>query len=252
MSHPVAGNARRVALFASCITEVAAPGPAQATVEVLEALGATVDFPHAQTCCGQPALNSGFPAQARMLARHWVETFEPYDAIVSPSGSCVAHVHHHLPRLLEGAWAKRSAEVAARTWELSQYLAAFASELPLSLEATVTVHDSCHMWRTLGERKSLRAVLAGVAGLRLVEMEDAESCCGFGGTFAAKFPEVSVAMADAKLERARLSGIDWLVSADPGCLAHLQARADRQGISLRTRHLAEIVRDALPARGDRP
>lgn len=254
MSHPdqaPSSRPSRVALFASCMADLAAPGPARATVEVLEAMGTSVEMPAAQSCCGQPALNSGFPTEARMLARHWIETFEPYEAVVSPSGSCVAHVHHQLPRILGGPWAARARDMAARTWELSQFLARWGGDLRLRLDTgvKVTLHDSCHMLRSLGERHSAREVLGRVEGLELVEMDDPEICCGFGGTFAAKFPEVSVAMADSKLEQSRRTGADWLVAGDPGCLMHLQSRADWLGSGARTRHLAEVLRDALVGGG---
>jgi L-lactate dehydrogenase complex protein LldE len=234
-----------VALFASCIADLAAPGPARAAAEVLETMGCAVSFPDDQSCCGQPALNSGFPSEARRLARHWIETFEPFQAVVSPSGSCVAHVHHQFPRILDGPWAARARDMAGRTYELSQFLATYGEGLALALEATVAVHDSCHMWRTLGERQSVRVVLGRIEGLRIVEMEDADTCCGFGGTFSAKFPDVSVAMADAKLAHSQRTGAQWLVSADPGCLMHLRCRADWKGSPLQARHLAEVVRDAL-------
>ena len=235
-----------VALFAGCIAELATPAPAQAAIRVLEAMGTTVAFPEAQSCCGQPALNSGFPRASERLARHWLTTFEAYEAVVSPSGSCVAHLHHQVPRTLPGAWASRAADLAARTWEFSQFVAAYGEGLPLRLEATVCVHDSCHMLRSLGERTSVRRVLGRIEGLAIEEMTDPETCCGFGGTFAAKFPDVSVAMADAKLADGRGTGATWLVSADPGCLLHLQGRADWRGLPVRTRHLAEVVADALP------
>ncbi|MGH9069402.1 MAG: (Fe-S)-binding protein [Acidimicrobiales bacterium] len=278
-----------VALFATCIADLADPGPAMATVEVVEAMGMTVELPAGQTCCGQPALNSGYPDEARRLARHWVETFEPYQAVVSPSGSCVATVHHHFPRILRGPWRARAEALATRTFEFSQFVVAYGAGLPLALEATVTVHDSCHMARSLGERKSPRELLGRIRGLVVVEMDDPDTCCGFGGTFAAKFPEVSVAMGDAKLaqadaavavlpagarsarpaaaaagrpdhassarpdgarpdEAAARPAPRWLVSADPGCLLHLSSRGAVSGSTVPTRHLAEVVRDAL----DRP
>lgn len=252
---------RRVAVFASCIADVAAPGPVRATVRVLEAMGVDVTLPAGQTCCGQPALNSGFPDQARRLMRHWIEVFEPYDAVVSPSGSCTATVFHQYPRVLTGAWAGRARVLADRTYELSQFVAAFGADLPLRLEATVTYHDSCHMLRGLGESAAPREVLGRIAGLRLVEMAEHETCCGFGGTFAAKFPEVSVGLADQKLSAAADSGARYLVSADPGCLTHLTARiVDGAGPAgttpretstrgavrgPRIRHIAELISDAL-------
>lgn len=196
---------RRVALFVSCIADLAAPGPARAAVEILESLGCQVDFPNTQTCCGQPALNSGFPDEARHLMRRWVRTFEPYDAVVSPSGSCTATVHHHYPRVLEEPWADRARAVVDRLYELTQFVAAYGSDLKLRLDATVTYHDSCHMLRSLGERRSPREVLERIDGVRLIEMPNSEQCCGFGGTFATKFPEVSVALADQKLTEDRKS-----------------------------------------------
>jgi L-lactate dehydrogenase complex protein LldE len=234
----------RVALFISCISDLAAPGPARAVVEVLEAMGVRVEVPTAQTCCGQPALNSGHPDEARALVRHWLKVFAPYEAVVTPSGSCAAMLHHHVGRLCDPTPAER--DLVARTREFTQFVAAFGGGLDLRLDATVTYHDSCHMARALGERRSPRAVLDRIAGLRLIEMTDCDACCGFGGTFAAKFPDVSVAMADTKLRQAQDTGADLLVSADPGCLAHLRARAEAAGRPVVTRHIAELVRDALP------
>ncbi|MGH3326721.1 MAG: (Fe-S)-binding protein, partial [Streptomycetales bacterium] len=237
---------RRVALFVSCVADLAAPGPARAAVEVLEALGFGVDVPRGQTCCGQPALNSGYPEAARRLMRHWLDVFEPYDTVVSPSGSCPATIHHQYPRVLHGQDRERARALVDRTYELSQFVAAHGAGLPLALEATLTYHDSCHMLRSLGERDAPRTVLGRIAGLRVVEMPNAEVCCGFGGTFAAKFADLSVAMADRKLADARGTGAHYLVSADPGCLMHLSARARAAGLPVRPRHLAEVLRDALP------
>ncbi|MQA83114.1 MAG: Fe-S oxidoreductase [Streptosporangiales bacterium] len=236
---------RRVALFVSCVADLAAPGPARAAVEILESLGCRVEFPQEQTCCGQPALNSGFPDDARRLMRRWVRTFEPYEAVVSPSGSCASTVHHHYPRVLEEPWAERASKVVDRLYELTQFVAAYGSDLELRLDATVTYHDSCHMLRSLGEQRAPRQVLERINGVRLVEMPNSEQCCGFGGTFATKFPEVSVALADQKLADAGETSAEYLVSADPGCLLHLAARARAAGRGVRTRHIAELIRDAM-------
>ncbi|MEV0598399.1 (Fe-S)-binding protein [Streptomyces sp. NPDC050315] len=233
----------RVALFTSCMGDLAAGGPARATVEVLEAMGCTVELPRGQTCCGQPALNSGHPAEARALLGRWLRIFAPYDAVVTPSGSCAAYLHHHLTRLREPSAAQR--ELVSRTYEFSQFVMAYGTDLRLRLSGSVTYHDSCHMARTLGERRTPRQLLLRIEGLKVREMTGCDTCCGFGGTFAAKFPEVSVAMADTKLDAAAASGADWLVSADPGCLLHLSGRARKAGPPVRTRHLAEVVRDAL-------
>lgn len=236
---------RRVALFVSCVADLAVPGPARAAVEILEAMGCRVDVPPGGTCCGQPALNSGYPDESRRLMRHWIETFEPYEAVVSPSGSCTATVHHHYPRVLEEPWAGRARSVIERLFELTQFVTEYGTDLKLRLEATVTYHDSCHMLRSLGERRSPREMLERIDGVRLIEMPNSEQCCGFGGTFSAKFPEVSVALADQKLAEARATGARYLVSADPGCLLHLAARARAAGVPVRSRHVAELIRDAL-------
>lgn len=244
MRHP-SEPPQRVALFVSCVADLVAPGPARAAVEILEALGFTVEVPEAQTCCGQPALNSGYPDEARRLMRRWVETFEPYDAVVSPSGSCTATVHHQYPRVLEEPWASRARAVVDRLYEATQFVVAYGTDLKLRLDATVTYHDSCHMLRSLGEKRSPREMLERIDGVRLIEMPNSEQCCGFGGTFAAKFPDVSVALADQKLADARATGAHYLVSADPGCLLHLAARARSAGLPARTRHVVEVIRDAM-------
>lgn len=242
---------RTVALFVSCIADLAAPGPARATVEVLEAMGCEVVVPRQATCCGQAALNSGYREEARRLMHHWIEAFRGYDAVVSPSGSCTSTVHHHYPRVLARPWATRAREIVERSYELSQFVAAFGRGLRLRLDATVTYHDSCHMLRSMGEQAAPREVLARVDGLRLVELANPDTCCGFGGTFATKFPEVSVAMGDQKLAEAAATDTHYLVSADPGCLMHLGTRAEYAGQAGRVqpRHVAEVLRDALPRDG---
>lgn len=242
---PPSGPPRRVALFVSCIADLAAPGPAKAAVEILETLGCEVVVPDAGSCCGQPALNSGFPDDARRLMRRWVQIFEPYDAVVIPSGSCAATVYHQYPRVLEAPWAERARSVLSRLYEVSQFVATYGDGMTLRLDATVTYHDSCHMLRSLHEKRAPRDVLARIDGLRLIEMRGSEQCCGFGGTFSAKFPEVSVSLADQKLAEASATGAHYLVSADPGCLLHLSARARAAGLAVQTRHVAEIIRDAM-------
>jgi L-lactate dehydrogenase complex protein LldE len=236
---------RTVALFLSCAADLAMPAAATAAREVLEALGVRVVVPPAQTCCGQVALNSGHREPAISLARRWVEVFAPYDAIVSPSGSCVATVHHAMQRIAEEPWAAEARAVAARTQEFTQFVAEHGAALRLSLQATVAWHDSCHMLRGLGERHSAREVLRRVNGLTLHDVPDAETCCGFGGTFATKFPEVSCEMADRKLRSAAEAQVTRLVSADPGCLLHLGGRAAKTGVGVRTMHVAELLRDAM-------
>lgn len=236
----------RVALFTSCAADLAAPGPALAAVRVLEATGAVVDVPNAQTCCGQVALNSGHPEPAAQLMRRWVRVFEACDVVVGVSGSCTATVRHQFPRVLEGRWRRRAEEVAGRTRELTQFLAEHGTSLELALAGDVTWHDSCHMLRSLGEKASPREVLGRVRGLRLHEAADNEVCCGFGGTFALKYPELSCAMADRKITDVVTTGATHVVSSDSTCLLHLAGRAGRRDAPLRTLHVAELLAAALP------
>lgn len=236
----------RVALFTSCAADLAAPAPALAAVRVLEATGAAVDVPSTQTCCGQMALNSGYPGPAARLMRRWVRVFEDYDVVVGVSGSCTATVHHQFPRVLEGRWRRRAEEVVGRTWELTQFLAEHGASLELALSGDVTWHDSCHMLRSLGEKASPRDVLGRVRGLRLHEAVDNEVCCGFGGTFALKYPELSCAMADRKIDDVATTSATHVVSSDPTCLLHLAGRAERRDAPLRTLHVAELLAAALP------
>ena len=235
----------RVALFMSCAADLAMPRTAIAAREVLEALDVEVVVPEEQTCCGQVALNTGHPDPGTQLAERWVRTFAPYEAVVSPSGSCVATVHHGMQRVTAPSWAGDAEALAGRTWELTQFLAAYGEDLPLRLDARVAWHDSCHMLRWLGEKWSPRTVLDRIEGLELHEVPDSESCCGFGGTFATKFPELSCEMADRKLRTAASAGVTHLVSADPGCLMHLGGRAKETGVPVRTVHVAELVREAM-------
>lgn len=234
---------RRVTLFTTCLADFAAQGPLAAAIEVLEAMGAEVIVPRDQTCCGQPALNSGFPGQAGRVLGQTLSSLDGAEAVVTLAGSCAAMIAHHAEPLLGPAAADRAG--VRNLWEFTQFVAAFGDHLDLELDATLTYHDGCHMTRLLGERTTPRQVLGRIRGLRLVEMGDSETCCGFGGTFSAKFPELSVAMADVKLDNAEAADVQYVVSADPGCLMQLQTRADATGRSLRTRHIAEIVRDAL-------
>jgi len=234
----------RVALFSTCMADFAAPGPAQAARDFLEALGHEVVVPADQSCCGQPALNSGYPREAARLMDAWVDTFSGFEHVVSVAGSCTAMLAHHGGELVS---ADRR---MPRLWEFSQFVVAQATtrDLGLHLNARVTYHDACHMTRMLGERHTPRALLSLIDGLELVEMTDSDSCCGFGGTFSVKFPEVSTAMADMKLQTIAAAGADAVVTSDPGCITHLAARAIATGSHVRFLHLAEVAAMALPAR----
>jgi L-lactate dehydrogenase complex protein LldE len=222
----------RVALFVTCLVDLVVPEVGVATARVLQRAGHEVVFPEGQTCCGQPAFNSGYRDEAAKVLRTTVRALADAraDAIVAPAGSCTTMLRTFAPQL---------GVDAPRVWELSEFLTAHGGELRGSLDARVAYHDSCHMLRELGLSAEPRALLQGL-GAELVEW-DAERCCGFGGTFAVRQPEVSVAMADEKLRT--LDGADVLCGADPSCLMHLRGRLARLGSPVRVAHLAELLEE---------
>jgi L-lactate dehydrogenase complex protein LldE len=236
----------RVSLFVTCIVDQVWPSVGLATAQVLRAAGCDVAFDARQTCCGQPAFNTGYRCDARRLARHFVEVFEAAapDAIVCPSGSCAAMVHH-FPDLFadEPAWAERARAVAARTHELASFLVRVlrCTDVGAVYPGRLTWHDGCHGLRELGVRDEPRTLLRHVRGAELVELADADLCCGFGGTFSVKQPEISVAMADAKVAGIREAGLRAVVSGDASCLLQLGGRLARVGAPVQAVHLAEVL-----------
>ncbi len=237
-----------VALLVTCVVDQIAPDTGVAAVRLLEAAGVDVAFPPAQTCCGQPALSAGEPEAAARLARHTLEVFDGYEAVVVPSGSCAAMVHHWYTRLLTGRDRDRAAALAARTFELSRYLVdeLGVTDVGARLDTTVTVHDACHGLRNHGVSRSPRALLEA-AGATIVEMAEPETCCGFGGTFSQHHGALAGALADAKLGGAAATGAEWLVSGDAACLLHLEGRRRRTGAGPRPVHLADLLARGLPA-----
>jgi L-lactate dehydrogenase complex protein LldE len=232
----------RVLLMRTCLSDMVAPSVALAARTALERAGVEVVVPRGQTCCGQPGWSSGHPDQARPVARRALRAFRGEDTVVVPSGSCAAMVRHGYPELFAGRPEEAEArEMAERTVELSQLLARENLRPRPAGAGSVTYHDSCHMLRILGERESPRAVIAGVEGLELREMQQTEVCCGFGGTFSVNFPEVSGRLGDEKARNAAAAGADELVACDLSCLLHIAGRARRTGIPLRVRHLAEVL-----------
>jgi len=237
--------AERVALFVTCMVDQLFPKVGMAMAEVLERLGYQVDFPEDQTCCGQPAFNSGYRAEARIVARHFLDVFEPWERIVAPSGSCTAMVVHHFAELFrkEPPTLARVHALEKRVWEFSAFLTEVAGveDVGARLEEVVTFHDGCHALRELGIRDGPRRLLARVRGLELREMQPAEECCGFGGTFSVKFAELSGAMARTKIESILRTGASTVVSLDPSCLMQIQGALLRAGSEVRTLHLAEVL-----------
>lgn len=234
----------RVALFATCLVDQLRPQAGLATVRVLERAGVEVDFDPRQTCCSQPAFNSGYRREARTVARHFLEVFADTEAIVTPSGSCAAMVGHLQELFPEGSPERELAQsIAARTHELSSFLVRKlgVDDLGARFQGSLTWHDGCHGLRDLGLATEPRRLLANVAGARLVEMEAADTCCGFGGTFSARYPEISQAILDRKLDRLRRMEVDAIVSGDTGCLMQLQGRLSRTRSKIRTLHLAQVL-----------
>ena len=236
--------APRTALFVTCLVDQFFPRVGEAAVRLLERCGCRVEFPLAQTCCGQPAFNMGYRKEARRLARRLIEAFEPYDEVVAPSGSCVSMVRVHFPELLsdDAEWHARARNLAAKTFELTEYLTLKKFDAGGSpFAGKVTYHESCHLGRELGIREAPRALLAAVPGLELVEMRGADVCCGFGGAFAVKMSELSGAMAGDKLASAEETGAEVLTATDCGCLMHLGGALARRRSPLKTLHVAEIL-----------
>ena len=235
----------RVSLFVTCLADQIWPSAAIGAVRVLRRVGCSVEFDDRQTCCGQPAFNTGYRAEARALARRFIEIFEAAgaDAIVSPSGSCTAMVHHYNDLFEDAAWRARAKAVAERTYELSTFLVnrLGVEDVGASFPGRLTWHDACHGLRDLGLKSEPRRLLRHVRGAELVELPNAESCCGFGGTFSVKHPEISVAMLDEKVEAIEAAGVDAVVSGDASCLMQIGGRLSRRGSSVRALHLADVL-----------
>ncbi len=239
MSAPVRGET--VTLVPTCLVEQLRPSLEGAVVKVLEDHGAKVELSRGSTCCGQPAWNGGLAEEARRVARTTLKALSRTSTpIIVPSGSCATMMREFWPELFRGTRQERDAKaVASRVREFSEYIAPLVGETGPSSEA-VAYHDSCHMLRELGIKEQPRVLLAE-AGTEVVEMQTGHLCCGFGGTFSVKLPEVSVAMADEKLNSVEETGTGTLVGCDLSCLVHLEGRAERRGMGLKVQHLAEYM-----------
>jgi L-lactate dehydrogenase complex protein LldE len=235
----------KVALFVTCLVDQLYPQVGLATVELLERLGVEVRYDPRQTCCGQPAHNSGFAADAARVARHFLEVFAEDEWVVAPSGSCATMVRKLMPSLFEDVpdLHERAKAVGARTWELSDFLVNVLQvrETGAFFPHRVTFHDSCHLLRELGVFEQPRALLRSVRGLDFVEMQDSTRCCGFGGTFAVKFAPVSAAIGQDKIDAILGTGARYVVANDVSCLMHLDGLLRRQRLPVETMHLAELL-----------
>lgn len=236
---------RRVALFVTCLVDLFRPSVGFAAVKLLEQAGCSVEVPPLQVCCGQPAYNSGDRATTRSIARQVIDAFEGYDAVVAPSGSCGGMISHHYPGLFDDdpAMKARAERLAERSYELISFLVDVLgiAKVAAHYDGVATYHDSCSGLRELGVKSQPRRLLGSVTGLSLSEMKSPEVCCGFGGTFCVKYPEISNAMVGEKAADIAASGADTLLAGDLGCLMNMAGKLQREGSAVQVRHVAEVL-----------
>jgi L-lactate dehydrogenase complex protein LldE len=234
----------RASLMVTCLGDALFPRVGVAAVHVLEGLGVNLDFPAGQTCCGQPAFNSGYRDSARRSARAFLRAFAGSEYVVSISGSCAAMVRQHYPLLFAGQPEEADAQaLAARTYEFSQFLVDVlrVDDLPSRGSGTVTLHHSCHTRRMLGVVEQPERLLSMVKGLKYVPLPRARDCCGFGGTFAVKMPAISEAMVEEKVDHVLTTGAELLTGLDMSCLMNIEGRLRRRGARVAVKHLAEVL-----------
>ncbi|MDD2877614.1 MAG: (Fe-S)-binding protein [Acidiphilium sp.] len=249
--NPVSPPGPRVALFVTCLVDMYRPSVGFAAINLLEAAGCMVEVPRAQTCCGQPAYNAGDRATARALAAGLLRSLAGYDYVIVPSGSCAGMLREHMPALFDQDpdLRDRAETLAAKCWELTSFLADVMgfSGIATVLLVRATYHDSCAGLRELGVKTQPRALLAKVAGLDLVEMAEPEICCGFGGTFCVKFPDISARMTGDKTADIAASGAEMVLAGDLGCLLNMAGKLSREGRltadgkPVAVRHVAEVL-----------
>lgn len=245
METPSSDEAPSVGLFATCLVDLMRPGVGFATATLLERAGCRVSVPANQTCCGQPAFNSGDMPDSIAIAKMTIETFENFDYTVVPSGSCAGMLKVHYPELFENdpEWHDRALQFSAKVFELVQFLADiadFPDPLP-GFGGIASYHDSCSGLRELGIKQQPRRLLAGLEDLRISEGEEAESCCGFGGLFCVKYADVSTGMVDTKVDDLEKTGADMVLGGDLGCLMNIAGRLRRRGSAIEARHVAEVL-----------
>ena len=236
---------RQVALFVTCLVDLFRPSVGMAAVKLLEDAGCDVVVPEGQTCCGQPGYNSGDRIAAIAVARRAIATLEPYAHIVVPSGSCGGMIQKHYPDLFAGdsVWQPRARAVARKTHELTAFLTGVLGQTSVAARfpANATYHDSCSALREMGVRGQPRQLLATVEGLTITELSERDACCGFGGTFAVKYPDISNAIVEKKTADVAATGADLLISGDMGCLLNMAGKLKREGSKIQVRHVAEVL-----------
>ena len=235
----------KVGLFVTCLVDLFRPSVGFAALKLLEDAGCAVEAPATQTCCGQPAYNSGDRRDAKAVARGVIAAFEPYDYLVAPSGSCTGMVRKHYPELFgdDPAWRQRAEALAAKSFELVSFLTDVLGVTAVAARhaGSVTYHDSCSGLRELGIRRQPRQLLASVEGLELRELPDADVCCGFGGTFCVKYPDISNAIVEQKTASIAATAAETLLAGDLGCLLNMAGKLKREGRPTKTRHVAEVL-----------
>ncbi len=248
----------RVGLFVTCLVDAMRPEIGFAAIRLLEDAGCDVEVPTQQTCCGQPAYNSGDDANTASVARQVIAAFEPFDYLIVPSGSCAGTIRHGYPALLasDGEWGPRAARLAEKTHEITSFLVDIRRYVPdgLRLEASAAYHDSCAGLRELGIHDQPRQLLAAVDGLEMRPLEGNDVCCGFGGTFCVKYPAISNAIVGEKADAVERSGADILLAGDLGCLMNMAGKLNRRGSKVRCFHTIEILAGGGdgPAIGEKP
>jgi L-lactate dehydrogenase complex protein LldE len=241
----MAGPYKTVSLFIPCLVDQFYPQIGEAVVRVLTRLGLNVDYPQDQTCCGQPAFNSGYRKEARKLAERFIKIFEEAEVVVAPSGSCVAMVRKHYPEIFrnEKNWYERSEKLAEKVFEFSEFIVKIMGQRDLGAQfpRRVTYHDSCSVLRSIGVREEPRALIRAVKGIEFVDLKDSERCCGFGGTFSVKFGELSSILLEDKIESIKRSGAEFVISSEISCLMNIEGALRRQKSPVKAMHLAELL-----------
>lgn len=235
----------KIALFVPCLVDQFRPEIAVSAARVLTRAGCSIEYPAGQTCCGQPLYKAGHAGKARRTAEHWLKIFRDAEAVVAPSGSCVAMVRNVYPQFFANAPALQEAadEAARRTFEFCEFLVdkLDAADVGAEFDSTAVYHDSCQVGRALGIRRQPLELLSNIRGLKLFQMSRPEACCGFGGTFSVQYPEVSASMTEDKLADMEASGAELAVTAEPSCLINLESMAARQKSRMKFMHIAELL-----------
>lgn len=241
-----------VSLFVTCIVDMIYPNTGMSVVKILEYLDIAVDFPMAQTCCGQPAFNSGYRDEARAVVKQFLRAFQNAEVIVTPSGSCSAMIRHEYPGLFEegSSWHQLAQHVASITWEFSEYLVEGLGipdlDLTLPQPETFAFHDACHGLRLLGLGQSARTLLENTDNAEIVELNECDVCCGFGGLFAVKMANVSNAMLQTKIKHIEATSAQTIITGDASCLTQMNGGLSRKNSSKSVRHIADVLADGLP------